>query len=166
MDILYHAVVGVAISKIYRTNLEIPAAICSILPDIIGTGPYYYFKLIQSSQGPLNRFPERLYYSLVSNTFTNSIDKTVYRIAHSGFTALIFGVLTYLLFPSTWHIYTLSYVSHILIDIPTHDGDHATRFAYPFSDIHVVANNWALHMKSFIGFWVILLFIVTYLYWQ
>lgn len=164
MDILYHAVVGVAISKIYGVHMEFPAAMCAMLPDIVGTAPYFYFKLAQSSHGPLEQLSTRFYTSLTSNKFSNSIDTIAYRITHSGFSAIFFGIVTFYMFPTSWHILTLSYASHIIIDIPTHDGDHATRFLYPFSDMHINAFNWAIHMRIFIKFWVILLFIVIYLY--
>ena len=44
MDVLYHSLVGIAISKGVGSAAYVPAAFSSVLPDIVGTIPFYYFK--------------------------------------------------------------------------------------------------------------------------
>lgn len=163
MDIMYHAVVGVVIAKSFGEHYALPAAIFSILPDVIGTLPYYYYKLTRTKRTLWKEFFIDLYRASTSNTFTHSVDKRFYYITHSLFTTALLTIFLYFLFPQTWIMFSLCYLSHIIIDIPTHDGELATRFLYPFSDIHYQANNWTLHYKSFFSFWIMLLFIVYYL---
>lgn len=160
MDIMYHAVVGVVIAKAFGDQHQFPSAMMSMLPDIIGTVPYYYYKLTGTKRVTWRAFFVDLYHASTSNTFTKNIDKHVYHSTHSLITYAILTILLYFMFPQTWHIFSLCYLSHILIDIPTHDGELATRFLYPISNIHFNSKNWAQHYKSFFGFWIVLLFIV------
>ena len=163
MDIMYHAVTGVVIAKSFGSHYELPAAMMAMLPDIIGTIPYYYHKLTSTKRVTWRAFFIDVYHACTSNTFTKNIDKHVYYATHSLITTAVLTVFLYVFLPGTWFIFSLSYLSHILIDIPTHDGELATRFLYPLSDLHYQANNWTRHYKSFFSFWIVLLFVVYYL---
>jgi|GEM_PF-4885017 len=48
MDILYHALTGIAISKSMGGSDPALAAVAAILPDIVGATPFYYYKLIST----------------------------------------------------------------------------------------------------------------------
>jgi hypothetical protein len=163
MDIMYHAVVGVVIAKSFGSEYELSSAFFSILPDVVGTLPYYYYKLTGTKNIGWKNHVTNFYHATTSNTFTNAIDKHIYYATHSLLTAALITVLLYFFMPGAWMVLSLSLLSHIVIDIPTHDGELATRFLYPLSDIHYQANNWTRHLKSFIAFWIVLLFIVYYL---
>jgi hypothetical protein len=160
---MYHAVVGVVIAKSLGGHYALPAAIVAMLPDIVGTLPYYYYKLTQTKRTLWKEFFVDVYHATTSNTFTYRFDKHLYYATHSLFTAAIFSLMLYFILPTIWTLFSFCYLSHIIIDIPTHDGELATRFFYPFSDIHYEANNWTKHYKSFFSFWIVLLFVVYYL---
>ena len=166
MDIIYHALVGVAISKSLGGKYEAAAAICAMLPDLIGTTPLYYFRSPYLSQTSAKDFLTHMIHATTSEKFTNTVEKIAYRTTHSLVTALLFSLLMYLLFPAAWIILSLSWLSHVLIDIPTHSGDFATQLLYPISQVHIQAKNWSTKPKVFILLWGILLAILAlqYLY--
>ena len=83
-----------------------------------------------------------------------------YQITHSLLFAMLVSLATYLLFPPAWLVVALAYFSHILIDIPTHEGDFATRIFYPITDFHFKRKNWATHPGLFFAFWGGLIFFV------
>jgi hypothetical protein len=61
---------------------------------------------------------------------------------------------------------TVCYLSHILIDIPTHQDEFATRILYPLSDFHIQGRTWVKDRKHFSMFWIglIVAFILQILY--
>ncbi len=156
MDVLYHGLTGIVISKAMGGTDPAAAAICAVLPDLAGTTPFYAFKIRDAWKKPDTSFVKTLYDLLLSNSFANRVDAGSYRFTHSLFTAGLVALMTYMLFPTSWHILSLSYLSHILIDIPTHDGDFATQLFYPLSRFHFEAKNWVRLPKRFFGFWMLL----------
>jgi len=156
MDILYHALTGIAISKSMGGSDPALAAVAAILPDIVGATPFYYYKFRQALASPPTAFPRLLFTPLTSNKFSNAIDAASYRITHSLFAALGVAILAYFVYPNSWIIISLSYLSHILIDIPTHEGDFATRICYPW-DMHTrLGKNWSTNWQVSLAFWLYL----------
>ncbi len=156
MDVLYHAATGVVISKATGSPHLLPAAISAVLPDLIGALPFYFYKLQRISQEPKEKRWKSLYPWLMTNAFDNDLDATVYRATHSLFAAAIFAAATNIVFPDMWGTLALSYLSHIIIDIPTHEGDFATKIFYPVSHAHLLGSNWAANRKLFFRYWAIL----------
>ncbi len=157
MDVLYHGVTGFAVAKIMGSPDILPAAAAAIAPDILGIIPFYYFKVKHAPKTSPYAFIRALWKTTNANVFDNNIDRGTYLFFHS-FAILPFVALTsYLLYPASWPILTLAYSTHILIDIPTHDGDFATQFLYPFSPIHYEGKNWAKHPTEFLVFWAALI---------
>ena len=153
MDILYHGVVGYAIAKSLGGKYETAGVIAAMFPDIVGSIPYFYFKLKEVSTKSWKSFWRDIRAIPFKNKFKNTIDRAPYHLTHSFFFSALVSALTYLFFRPAWLVVTLSYCSHIIIDIPTHDGDFATHFLYPFSDFHVEARNWAKNPGRFFTFW-------------
>lgn len=156
MDVLYHALTGIAISKSMGGTDPTLAAVAAMLPDIAGTIPFYYYKFREAAKSPPVAFAPSLFTLLTSNKFANATDAASYRITHSLFTALGITILAYFIFPNSWLILSLSYVSHILIDIPTHDGDFATRMFYPWDTHFTLGKNWSKSWRLSLAFWLYL----------
>lgn len=162
MDILYHAVSGIAIAKTFGSSDVLPVALAATLPYLLGIIPFYAIKLkdaIVSPQSTIKTYTRLL----LSNKFANKLDATFYRCTHSLIGAGIFAICMYFLFPAQWLILSLSYLSHIVIDIPTHQGQFATRLLYPFSDVHIEGSNWSTNPKLFLSFWLGLLLVMLFL---
>lgn len=165
MDILYHAASGIAIAKSMHAPEFGGAALSAMLPDILGIIPFYAIKFMEASPAPKTTFIKKYTRLLLSNKFANTFDAAVYRTTHSLYAAGAFAIIMYIFFREQWVLYSASYLSHILIDIPTHQGDFATRIFYPSSDFHFRGSNWSTHPKRFLSFWLTLVLIMLLL-WQ
>ena len=73
------------------------------------------------------------------------------------------AVLALLLFKDVWWVMVLGYFTHLLFDVPTHEGDFAQKPLYPLSD-------WTLHGKKLLSniklvgfYWAELLIVVVLL---
>ncbi len=141
------------------------AAVAAMLPDVIGIIPFYTIKFMEATRAPRDTFIKTYSRLLLSNTFANTIDTTAYRATHSLYVAAVFTLGMFVFLKDQWLVLSLSYLSHILIDIPTHEGDFATRIFFPSSDFHVQGVNWSTHPKRFFFFWVALGLIIFWL-WQ
>jgi len=153
MDVLYHGVVGFTIAKALGGKYETAAAATAMFPDIVGSIPFFYFKLQDISTKSLKNFSRYFVGMFFKNKFKNDIDRIPYQTTHSLVFAALVSFLTYALFRPAWLVVSLSYLSHIIIDIPTHDGDFTTYFLYPFSRAHYEGKNWITHPKIFFAFW-------------
>lgn len=162
MDILYHAIVGAGISKAMTGSYSSVAILSAVLPDLIGTIPYFYLKVRKAEKRSINGFIRSFLTSVQTNTFDRGLDRALYRTTHSLISAGLYAAVMYLLTPGVWLVNSLSYLSHILIDIPTHEGDFATRIFYPLSNFYIEARSWSLSYRSFVGFWTILILILYY----
>lgn len=165
MDVLYHALTGIAIAKSMDAPYIYTSAVAATLPDIVGIIPFYAIKFREAVDSPRGSFIKTYAHHLMSNKFAHNLDRATYRITHSFYGAAFFSLLSYIFFRDQWIVLSLSYLSHILIDIPTHEGDFATRILYPSSDTHFQGSNWSTHPKRFLLFWVIL-GIIIFLLWQ
>lgn len=156
MDVLYHGLVGAVIAERTSAPSPLPAILSALLPDVVGTVPFYAFKLLRALQrpGPMNL--RNLYADCMSNTFTNRIDKTAYRFTHSFVTALLYSLILFTWFRDIWLPASLGYISHILIDIPTHDGEFAARIFYPYFRVKIAGVNWTSNPALFLLFWGVL----------
>lgn len=162
MDFLYHASTGIIISKVITGKVSPEATVFAVLPDLIGFVGHTYLMVKYASQH--KTFWKKFHIEIQKTSFYNGLDKFSYRIAHSLFTWAGTTVLLYLLLPKLWLACSLSYLSHILIDIPTHDGAFAQRIFYPFSDWHIQGKYWTTNRNLIIFFWGLLILFVL-LYW-
>lgn len=165
MDILYHAASGIAIAKSMHTPDIGGAALSAMLPDILGIIPFYAIKFMEATPAPKTTFIKKYTHLLLSNKFANAFDTAVYRTTHSLYAAAAYSIVMYIFFREQWMLYSVCYLSHILIDIPTHEGDFATRILYPSSDFHFRGSNWSTNPKRFLSFWLALI-LVMLLLWQ
>ncbi len=165
MDVLYHALSGVAIAKSMGSPDLLAAAAAAIAPDLMGIIPFYSIKFIEATRVPEHTFAQTYAYLLRSNKFAGTWDMAAYRSTHTLYGAAFFSMCMFVFFPHQWLVLSISYISHILIDIPTHEGDFATRILYPLSDVHIRGLNWSTNLKLFLFFWLMLA-VIMFLLWQ
>jgi len=165
MDVLHHALTGVAIAKSMDASHPYTSAIAAMLPDLIGIIPFYAIKFREAVETPNGSFVKTYAKLLMSNKFAGKFDAAAYRLTHSLYGAVFFSLCAFIFFRDQWGVLSLCYLSHLLVDIPTHEGDFATRIVYPSADIHFQGSNWSTHPKRFLFFWIVL-GIVIFLLWQ
>ncbi|MDO8451575.1 MAG: hypothetical protein Q7S76_01775, partial [bacterium] len=81
--------------------------------------------------------------------------KIAYRTTHSWFMLIPVGLVAYGIAKDGWWILTISYFSHLLIDLFTHEKEFAQRPLYPVSDFHVEGKNWATNSSVYFFFWAL-----------
>lgn len=151
MDVLYHAAVGLILSKATTDTFLPQAALYAVLPDLLGTTIHMAYKVkLCADEG---NFWKNLKKEMRSNTFYTKMDKVFYRSTHSLFFWLLITLLTREIFPDMWQLLSLSYLSHILIDIPTHEGEFSQRILFPLSDWHFIGKSWAGNRKMYRLYW-------------
>ncbi len=161
MDFLYHASTGIIISKALTGKPSAVVTLFAVLPDLVGFVGHSFLMYKYAHRN--KPFWKTLLVEIQKTTFYNGLDKMSYRIAHSLFTWALTSLLLYLFFPRIWLACSLAYFSHILIDIPTHDGAFAQRLFYPFSDWHIQGKYWTTNRNLIIFFWsLLILFVLIY----
>jgi membrane-bound metal-dependent hydrolase YbcI (DUF457 family) len=163
MDILYHGIMGYAIGNTLGGQYKEAGALAAILPDLIGTMPFFFYKMQEASKMSPDKIVLGFIKTASSNKFSNSVDRAWYYLMHSFTTTVLASFIAYIFWHPAWVVVTLAYLSHIIIDIPTHEGDFATRFLYPFSNVHKEYKNWVRNPKLFFAFWGALILIILFL---
>jgi hypothetical protein len=119
---------------IRRRDLLALVVLATWLPDLFGQSWTIFSRMRQ-----VRRLGIRKAFDM--NVVFSEMELMTYRLFHSFFAWGIFTTLLYL-FLRDYLILSLAYLSHILIDIPAHQGIWATRIFYPFSDFHFEGRNW------------------------
>lgn len=159
MESISHALWAMTVVR--EPSLWPAAALVANLPDFLGATPQWFF-----SMGEFKKAYKRGGLLEIKKTFS-ALPKppdsvlTVYRSTHNLFAWGGFTLLLLLFLPS-YSILSLAWLSHILVDIPTHDGEWGTRLFYPFSDFHFKGINWP-HSKIVIITNFVLLLVVNVL---
>jgi hypothetical protein len=153
MDMIFHMFFGLVISKILYGDYLFSVMVFSMLPDLIGTIYLQILHIKTSSKKSIRKF---MHDWRNKSTFYGKIDKFLYRIAHSILGLVIISVISYFFFENFISL-SILYLSHILIDVFTHDKEYSTRLFYPFSDILIQGKNWATNNLVFFSFWIPLL---------
>ncbi|MBL7169922.1 MAG: hypothetical protein ISS48_02810 [Candidatus Aenigmarchaeota archaeon] len=142
MDILFHFTVGLIISKLLTGNYLILAGLFSMLPDLAGL-IIRVKELIDCRKSPLKKIISDFRESGFKGKFYAEWCYPLYRSTHNLFTWLIVTVFSYLFFPNIFWLLPICYLSHIIIDIYSHQKGFATRLFFPFSDFHIEGRTWA-----------------------
>lgn len=148
---------------IRRPDLLLPIAVASNLPDFIGAMPSWI-----SMGKTLARGLAKGGFSGVKNAYNNLPEPTngeiiFYRSTHNLFAWGFFTVLL-AIFAPRYLILSIAYLSHILVDIPTHGGVFGTRIFYPLSDWHVESVNWIKSGRIIAGNFILLILVNVLLY--
>lgn len=161
MDLAYHALTGLVLSKAITGEIMPQAVLAALIPDLIGVAGYQYLKIANANRSSPRLFIEDFIRFTRRDTYLNIWDRKTYRLTHSWLAIPIATAVFFLLMREQAGILGLSYASHLLIDIPTHRGDFAQRPFYPFSDWHIEGVNWSDNTYIFMLFWGILLGILV-----
>ena len=157
MDLFYHFFIGMIISKLFLGYYSLPVIISSGFIDIIGIIPFIVQKIINQ--------PKKVIKDWLNGhvEFYSNTEKIVYRTTHSLLFAIFFTIICYIFFNKIGLIMGLANLSHLLIDIFTHNNDFSTRLLYPFSDFHVKGKNWNIKEPRFYLFWILGIVIFIFL---
>lgn len=154
MDIIYHGLIGLTVSKVVTGHFVPEAAIAGMLPDA-GAVPYGYFAITQAFKKHPNRLLSNLAKISSKGHFFTYLDKITYRATHSLVIWVAVSYLFYHLFNQYWFVLSLSYLLHIFIDMLTHHNQLSLRLFYPFADTQIEGIDWYSHIPVFISFWAI-----------
>jgi hypothetical protein len=158
MDLLFHGLTGLVISKGVTGSYLLPVAAFSILPDLLGVAPFNWYKFKRSNKTSFKEFLKDWLKYTRQNYFFSKWDKPFYKAAHSLLSLLLVAPVAFVLSQSHWWIFTLAYLSHLLIDIPGHQGEFASQPLWPISKFSFPGGkNWAGGPKIFFSFWFVLL---------
>ena len=90
----------------------------------------------------------------------------LYHLLHSFFTLAFVALILYVYRPN-WLPALSGWLLHILIDIPTHQGDFGTRFLYPaLPDFYFEGISWSNFEVLAAGYSLLLLANIIYLIWE
>lgn len=160
MDFIFHGILGLVISK-WITGDYLPlAVIFAILPDILGTTAFQYFKFKNSSKNSIKEFINDYIRLTKRNNFFSKWDRFTYRATHTLLSLLLAVLVAMIFFKNIWWMLALCYLSHFLIDIPTHEGEFAFKPFWPFSNWSLKGKSWATNPNIFLIFWFFLIVIV------
>ncbi len=162
MDIISHGLIGCAIGQFYcKTNVKKVgiAGMTAMLPDFFQI-PYYL---------TLGYLCDRPFYIPYNEDWTGfrgqlPLLDLVWDVPHS----LLFLVLVVVPIVKKFRlekILILSYLSHIIADIPTHTGEWNLRYFFPLEfTINGVTDAWKWNLTYLAISWIILVVINFYIY--
>ncbi len=157
MDVAFHGLTGLVISRGLTEEYLLSGLAFSVLPDILGTTAFQFFKVKNASKDSLESFIKDFWKYTKQNNFFSRWDKLTYRTTHTLFSLPFIALFANVLLKDIWWVLVICYLSHFLIDILTHEGEFAFRPFWPFSDWNIKGKNWAVSQKLFLGFWGLLL---------
>ncbi len=166
MDVLFHGVTGLIISKGTVGNYLLSASFFSVLPDLLGTTTFEYFKFKNSSKDSVKAFINDWKASEKKNKFFTKWDKFAYRTTHTLFFLPLIALFAFMFFKDVWLILLICYLFHLLVDALTHEGEFAFRPFWPFSDWNLQGRSWT-NSRVFLTFWIVLIgiFVLQLLIW-
>ncbi len=133
------------------------ASIFSMLPDLLGTSAFQYFKLKNASKSSVKAFVSDFVAFTKRNKFFSKWDKLTYRTTHTLLSLPFTAFTAFVFFRDIWWILTICYLSHLLVDLPTHEGEFAFRPLWPLSNRSLTGKSWATNFNLFFAFWAILI---------
>ncbi len=158
MDVLFHLVSGLMLAKIFQNENVLAVLIFSVLPDLLGAA---YFNLLCIKNAPKKSLVKFIGEWKRRSHFYGTWDKFAYRITHSIVGWVFITSLAYL-FLKNFEILSLAYLIHILIDLPTHEGEISPRLFYPFHDWSIHGLYWATNIRILFLFWACLMLLMVY----
>jgi membrane-bound metal-dependent hydrolase YbcI (DUF457 family) len=155
MDIISHGLIGMLIGQTdgeANTNKILQVGFAALLPDLFQI-PYYLV---------LGHANHRPYWLPENSDWTGFRGKLpwldlVWDVPHSIF-FLILIILPLTLYFELGILFFLGYLSHILVDIPTHTGEWNVRYLYPMNiTFNGYTDAWTWSFNSMLLSWTILI---------
>ncbi|MBS3052556.1 MAG: hypothetical protein J4428_04285 [Candidatus Aenigmarchaeota archaeon] len=156
MDLLFHIVAGLIISKQFINGYFLLPVIFSLLPDLIGDMPSELYKLKKASKKSFRAFMRDMIKYTRRNYFTRRIDKIFYKSTHNLFAWGISSVFSYFVFPKIFLPLSLAYLSHLFFDSYTHEKEYSLQPFYPLSEFSIGGKSWVTHRRTFMLSWLAL----------
>ncbi len=154
MDIAFHALAGLVVSKKLTGDYFWSVSFFSIVPDLIGGVPYHYHKVKHSLKKPPKFFISEFIKVTQRGEYFNQLDEFAYRVTHSWLMLIPISAVGLFLFRSMWWVATLGYLFHLLIDLPTHEGNFSHQPLYPLKRFSVKGRAWSRDKRIFAIFWL------------
>ncbi len=156
MDIAFH-IASSAMLSIAVTGRVLPEAIIfGVLPDIIGSTPFYVAAIKKSKN-----FKESSK-KFLKETFHGYTDRLAYKITHSFSVTPLIIFLAALFFRESWYLGVMAYLLHLLVDIPTHNKHFSLELFFPISHFkfkfgkYWKKDNWAFYSSwSILGLLIV-----------
>ncbi|MBW2977342.1 hypothetical protein KY331_00705 [Candidatus Woesearchaeota archaeon] len=163
MDVLFHMILGMIISKQIFQNYSLVIIIASILPDLIGTSCNEVLKITHSLKKSFKNFFTNYMKYTRQMSFFGKTDRFLYKFMHSFTSWLIFSSIIFIFFRNLFIIASLAYLLHIIIDISTHDKQFTLELFYPFSKFQIEGRSWRQDWGIFLTYWAILILVILFL---
>ncbi|MBC7863859.1 MAG: hypothetical protein IAF38_12865 [Bacteroidia bacterium] len=159
MDVASHALVGVAIGLIEKNRTKktiLKTSFFSFLPDIFQL-PYYL--AVGNSKNRSFNWPQPEDWTGFRGT--HPFLDTLWNVPHSIF-FLLLVIIPIIKLSKQSNFLIIAYLSHILIDIPTHTGEWGVKFLFPFNlTVSGFTDAWAWSLNALIISWAVL-FILSF----
>lgn len=156
MDIISHVLIGRIISFNKNRLAQIWTMFFSYLPDLFQLPAYIYLGYINNR---MFLIPKNIDWNHTRDLYP-VLHAFTWEIPHSVFFVLLV-ILPIILYFKLAKITFFAYFTHILIDIPLHEGEWALKPFYPINySINGFANAWSWPAQTFIFSWIILVFII------
>lgn len=157
MNVAFHGLTGLVISKQFTGKYLFEALLFGIMPDI-GAFPYQYNKIKNCSKKSFKVFIQDFLKLTHRAKFFGNWDRIIYRLTHSILVLFPVSLLALIVLKEFWLILSLSYLSHLIIDVFTHEKDFSQRPFYPLLDWKFKGKDW--HKRHiFLSFWLVLIII-------
>lgn len=154
MDIVSHALIGKIVSVFgkKRRNSDFWAVLFAIIPDFTLI-PFYLMLGYQNNRPLFIAYNQ----DWVGASSSFPVSTAIYFLFHSFIFAFVV-VLPLVIFFKIPKIAFAAYLSHLIVDIPTHAGEWAIRVFYPFSNIvDGFTNAWAWPLSYMAVSWLVLI---------
>jgi len=163
MDPGFHFLTGLAISKGLTGQYLPGAAVAALIADF-GVLPNVFSKVTSAARKSLRQSFDNYVKDTLRGDFHSSFGRAAHRFSHSLLAWLMASLIIWIISKTYWWLFSLCYLSHILIDIFTHEKDYAVRPFYPFSDWKIDGRHWETNKKIFFSFWMGLGTVLVLLY--
>jgi hypothetical protein len=158
MDPVFHAVSGFVLAKALPGDHVVAGIIATNMPDLLSFPYIFGVHVRKARKDTFTHFIKDLKRFDDSELLSFPFVLPVYQFAHSIFAWMGVSLVAMVLVPSFWPLLSLGHALHVLVDIPTHDGEFATRVFYPVSDWHISwGKRWTNDIIIFLGMWLFLL---------
>jgi membrane-bound metal-dependent hydrolase YbcI (DUF457 family) len=161
MDIIFHIVLGILLSKNFLNGYNFIVVIFSLLPDLIGALPYEMEKFYRSMKFKGNKIKKYLSFTKRTKTFSE-YQKIIYKSTHNLFAWLFFTLIARILWEDIYIVLSISYFLHLFFDSYTHEGDFAMQPFYPLK-FFIKGKSWTLSKRVMLINWTFLILFLIYL---
>jgi membrane-bound metal-dependent hydrolase YbcI (DUF457 family) len=161
MDIFFHVVLGLFLSKNFLNEYNFIVVFFSLLPDLIGAMPFEINKIYRSLKFKGNKISRYLYFTKRTKVF-HEYQKIIYKSSHNLFAWIFFTLFAWIFFKNIYMVLSVSYFLHLFFDSYTHEGDFSMQPLYPLN-FSIKGKSWTLNKKIMLINWTFLGIFLIYM---